>query len=81
MEIYKKNKVYRLKNKDKINKYYNNRYKNDYEYKFKCNIRTMIRMSFKRKGKKGDFTQILQRKDTNGNSKDFRNKSGTNIKN
>lgn len=50
-EIHRKNKIYRLKNKDKINEYFNNRYKNDYEYKFKCNIRTMIRMSFKRKDK------------------------------
>ena len=49
-EIHYKNKIYRLKNKDKINKYFNDRYKNNYEYRFKCNIRTMLRMSFKRKG-------------------------------
>ena len=50
-EIHRKNKIYRLKNKDKINKYFNDRYKSDYEYKFKCNIRTMMGMSFRRKGK------------------------------
>jgi len=50
-EIHAKNKIYRLKNKEKINKYFNNKYKNDYEHRFKCNLRTMIRMSFKRKGK------------------------------
>lgn len=50
-EIHSKNKIYRLNNKEKINKYFNNRYKNDYEYRFKCNIRTMMRMSFRRKGK------------------------------
>ncbi|MBR5227554.1 MAG: hypothetical protein IKV94_02845 [Clostridia bacterium] len=50
-EIHAKNKIYRLKNKEQINKYFNDKYKNDCEHRFKCTIRTMIRMSFKRKGK------------------------------
>ena len=50
-EIHAKNKIYRLKNKEKINEYFNNKYKNDYEHRFKCNLRTMMRMSFRRKGK------------------------------
>lgn len=33
------------------NNYFNNKYNTDHIHRFKCNIRTMVRMSFKRKGK------------------------------
>jgi hypothetical protein len=54
-------KNYRLINKEKINLYFKNKLKIDPLYKLKCNIRTYIRLSFKRMGyfKKSNTEDIL----------------------
>lgn len=45
-----KAKDYRTNNREKINQYHIERKKNDPLYKLKCNLRSLIKESFKRKG-------------------------------